>query len=625
MSKRRLDDVEAVNAPPEKRLRAADGRKKDLLSRLSDELILHILSFLPTQSLSICQRLSHRFHGLAGDSELWKQKYYSRWVWPRARRIRHLKDSGLASSTTPRPTRYTPRPSRWIGHEHLATDLENTDWKKQYRLRHNWSKGSCRVTEVEVAQPSVPPVLVKLCKGVVFTADAGNGLRAWTTGDTKLCLAKLSLSDMREGKGSCSAPTSISVTSEGGSQGDFEVTVGFEDGSYSVYSLNCDSGLFHFRFSHPASSNGAITALASSSSYLIALSQNQTLSLYRFCASPDGQGEDRDQTTKLPKLVASLKANNIFAPLSLSIRSLATETIASIVYSFARIGCGWSVGLQELRLNHDGENLGCRLATTVDLQFCASPFNPSTKVRNGKGRTRHNMHKNSDKNDSIINDLSSAPLNPCLSYTQPPTSISYSHPYLLTSHADNTLTMYLVVSTANALTIKTGRRLWGHTSSVSGVQVSERGRAVSVSSHGGEIRIWELEDMISSSLSSPSSFPSARMLRKDGSVRISAENENGIGNGNGNGNDGTTSAEANADADADVGRWKRRLLQQPLELVSEAIERRGDGLGLALQNMSRELAFAARMRGWVGFDDERVVVLRERGLGTQLLGCYDFT
>lgn len=586
-------------------------------------------------------RLSYRFYELAGDSELWKQKYYSRWVWPRARRIRHLRDSGLASNTTTtRPASYTPRPSRWIGHEHSTKDLENADWKKQYRLRHNWSKGSCRVTEVEVAQPSVPLVLVKLCKGVVFTADAGNGLRAWTAGDTKSCLAKLSLSDTREGKRSCSTPTSMSVAPEDGPKGDFQVIVGFEDGSYSVYSLNCDRARFHFRFSHPASSNGAITALASSSSYLLTLSQNQTLSLYRFCSPTPNQAEgeregeeEEEQRPKSPKLIASLKANNVFAPLSLSIRSLATEIIASIAYSFSRIGCGWSVGLQELRLNHDGENLGSRLATTVDLQFCASPFNPSTGI-NTKGKTRPQRMKNSTghinnnarKEQSVIITSSSAPLiSPSLSYTQPPTSLSYSHPYLLTSHADNTLTMYLVVSTANALTIKTGRRLWGHTSSVSGVQVSERGKAVSVSSRGGEIRIWELEDMISTPLSlsssSSSSSSSARMLQRDDSVQISAENEHkhdhdhdhDHGNGNGNRNE------------SDGGGWRRRRLQQPLELVSEAIERRGGGLGLALQDMSRELALAARMRGWVGFDDEQVVVLRERGLGTQLLGCYDFT
>ncbi|KAG5292709.1 F-box domain-containing protein [Histoplasma ohiense] len=620
MTKRRLDDFQTENAAPEKRMRTDDSSKKDLLSRLSDELILHILSFLPTQSLGFCQRLSHRFYGLAGDSELWKQKYYSRWVWPRTRRIRHLKDSGLASNVTSKPAGYIPRPSRWISYEHSARNLKNIDWKKQYRLRYNWSKGSCRVTEVEVAPPSVPPVLVKLCKGIVFTADAGNGLRAWTTGDTKLCLAKLSFSNVKEWDGPRITPTSIAVTPGGDTEGDFDVTVGFEDGSYNVYYFNYDSARFCFRFSHPTSPNGAITALASSSSYLLTLSQNQTLSLYRICSS-GRMGEEREHTTELPKLITSLKASNIFAPLSLSIRSLATEIVASIAYSFSRIGCGWSVGIQELRLNHDGENLGSRLATTVDIQFCANLFNPSTKILNTAGKTHHNkmmsvaspIHRNNRKAQSITTTPSSVPHSPSLSYTRPPTSISYSHPYLLTSHADNTLTMYLVVSTANALTIKTGRRLWGHTSSVSSVQVSERGKAVSVSSHGGEIRIWDLEDMISlssSSLSSSSSFSSARMLHRDDSVQLRAENENG----NESGNHGTG-----------TGWWRRRWLQQPLELVLEAIEKRGDGLGLALQDLSRELTLAARARGWVGFDDERVVVLRERGLGTQLLGCYDFT
>ncbi|PGG98529.1 hypothetical protein AJ79_08843 [Helicocarpus griseus UAMH5409] len=577
MSKRRLDDV-STNAPPEKRMRSDGPSKPDLLSRLSDELVLHILSFLPIQSLSLCQRLSRRFYELAGDSELWKRKYYSRWVWPRARRIRQLKDSGLST----KPASYTPRPYRWIGHENSAKDLENADWKKQYRLRHNWSRGSCRVTEVEVAQPSVPPVLAKMCKGLVFTADTSNGLRAWTTGDTKSCLAKLSLGGTRGAEGLSYTPTSIAVTPQDDSSGNFEVTLGFGDGSFSVYTLNCDNARFDFQFSHPASSNGAVTALASSSSYLLTLSQNQTLSLYRFCFNPN-LAEEEDQTTRSPKLIASLKANNIFAPLSLSIRSLSTEIVASIAYSFSRIGCGWSVGLQELRMSHDGENLGSRLATTVDLQFCASPFNPSTR--------RHSMSTdNSSKDRSVI----SSPLGPSLSYTQVPTSLSYCHPYLLTSHADNTLTMYLVVSTSSSLTIKTGRRLWGHTSSVSGVQVSDRGKAVSVSSRGGEIRIWELEDMISSNGSS-----TRTMLQRDASVQISP---------------------GNADS-------TERRLQQPtpvVELELGAFEKRGEGLGLTLEDVSRELTLA-RMRGWVGFDDEQVVVLRERGLGTQLLGCYDFT
>jgi len=47
--------------------------------------------------------------------------------------------------------------------------------------------------------------------------------------------------------------------------------------------------------------------------------------------------------------------------------------------------------------------------------------------------------------------------------------------------------------------------------------------------------------------------------------------------------------------------------------LSQAIAQRGNGLGLALEETR-----------WVGFDDEQVVVLKERKVGTQMLSCYDF-
>lgn len=42
---------------PQKRIRTRnDIRPVDRLSRLSNELLLHILSFLPVSSLNVCQR-----------------------------------------------------------------------------------------------------------------------------------------------------------------------------------------------------------------------------------------------------------------------------------------------------------------------------------------------------------------------------------------------------------------------------------------------------------------------------------------------------------------------------------------------------------------------------------------
>ena len=69
--------------------------------------------------------------------------------------------------------------------------------------------------------------------------------------------------------------------------------------------------------------------------------------------------------------------------------------------------------------------------------------------------------------------------------------------YLITSHGDNTLTLYLVRSTASNLTIDAGQRLYGHTSGVSSVLVDSRGKAVSINRNGSEMRVWELEGGVS--------------------------------------------------------------------------------------------------------------------------------
>ena len=162
-------------------------------------------------------------------------------------------------------------------------------------------------------------------------------------------------------------------------------------------------------------------------------------------------------------------------------------------------------------------------------------------------------------------------------------SLSYSHPYLLASHPDNTLTLYLVTSTSSSLSISPGSRLWGHTSSVSGAHVGGRGKAVSVSSHGDELRVWELEGGMASST------VRKRLVTRELSVRIRPE-------------EGFSS--------------------KNLDVLSNAISQRGPGLGLALEHKFEDLSVT---RGWVGFDEENVIVLREKSQGSQALVVYDFS
>lgn len=505
-------------------------------------------------------RLSRRFYSLGADSELWKRQYYSQWVRPRARRLANARRSSL-----PAKTGYSPKVSTWLDHGHLADKGKFTNWKRQYRLRHNWAKGSCRVTEAEIPHPPSPPVLTKLCAGFVFTADAAHGLRAWAAKDPMCCLGKIPFSDPSV---SSSYPSALAV---GQNQNEHEIVIGFEDGRFTRYSFHVHTCQLSRHSSHVGFSDGAITAMALSSPHLLMVSQHKILSLYHIGSRFHWTSEA--SKVKEPRQLASLRADSMIAPMTLSLRASALDIVATIVYSFFHIGCGWSLGIQELRFNKDGQQLDSRLASTVDSQYGTRPFRdplPSIQQRHSTGVEPIYSP------DSVASDA------PSILHRQPPTSMSYSHPYLLTSHADNTLTMYLVVSNADKLFVRGGQRLWGHTSSVSAVQVTHRGKAVSVSARGDEVRIWELE-------TTAPSLGSRRSLKEQSSVQISPEN--------------------NAREDSDSG-----------YLLQEARQGSG-GLGL----VSDTPAELCRMYECVGFDEERVILLREKGAGTQLLECYDFT
>lgn len=168
-----------------------------------------------------------------------------------------------------------------------------------------------------------------------------------------------------------------------------------------------------------------------------------------------------------------------------------------------------------------------------------------------------------------------------------PTSLSYTHPYLLVSHPDNTLTLYLVTSTAESLSISAGSRLWGHTSSVSGAHVGGRGKAVSISRRGDELRVWELEG----------GFASAAAKRRltTGALSVQVRPEK------------RSTAEAS---------------QAGLDLVKNVDSERPSPSQDLSGDSSCELMLT---RGWIGFDEENVVVLKEQSQGRQALVVYDFT
>ena len=549
MSKRSCEEA-GLLPNPAKRKRITPDR----LSSLSDELLLRILHYAPLQTLTTCQRISKRFETITGDSQLWRSAYYDRFVKPRALRLKWRK-----SRSAQRPIQDQPqRILKWLDEADLLTRDPKTDWKKQYKIRHNWAEGSATYTDIPVAsRPPIPPLLARLHGGIVYTVDSSEGLRAWLYKQNHSLLSQIALSDSTS-VSSSRKPTAFALDAEPADDTQQFLSVGFGDGSFDIYTYDKAKKSFGRLHSHPPSSRGMITALAYAASYLLSIDESQTLSLYRFL--PDHASTHGAAPLKPPVLLSSLASHTAWPPLSLSIRTMPLKSMlfASIAYSIPTYVSGWSTAVQEIRLSVEGEVMDSRLASAETEGFV-----PIKKP----------SHAQSLHTPQPVPFTTSA----WSERISRPTSLSYSHPYLLVSHSDNTLTLYLVTSNEQQLSIGPAKRLWGHTSSVFNAHVGGRGKAVSVSTRGDEIRVWELE--------------------------------------------GTT-----------LTRGRRLGQSEDSESIQVTPKRkREDERPAAINQTGLSTAFddakpgSSITRGWVGFDDENVVVLKERDQGSQSLVVYDFS
>ncbi|KAI1778846.1 hypothetical protein F4818DRAFT_230759 [Hypoxylon cercidicola] len=570
----------------------------DLLSPLSDELLVRILKFLSLPDLLNTSPVSRRFYDLSGDSQVWKQLYYSRFVLPRALRIPGFRDGSARDGKLHYSSRRTiwadGRRGGWADMHVGNVEDRSRNWKKQYKLRHNWSKGKCAVEELELGQePTISEtspsrkMLVKVSEGIAVTADATTGLRAWDL-KTKQLLAQIGLDEVE----SESVPSCITIDSQNLSSHILEIAVGFTDGSFGVWKLDIREGRIVRRYRHEKSSNGDLVGIAFCYPYLLTATNSVLISLYTFDGPPktnrsstvvsDGDaGPGSSSSTTLPEdtrderisdrakskipaglrhgvilqapyLLTSLKSHTSRAPLALSIRKTAGSIVASIAYTFSTLQ-GWSLGIQDLHLRPPASKskstpdiMTTQLAYTLPVRSVPSHIpSPPTSP------SRHINSLSSYRGDGDLD----GPINLC-----------YTHPYLLATLPDNTLILYLCTANATSLSISPGIRLWGHTSGISDAEITARGKAVSVSCRGEEIRVWELE---------------GRAHGRSIEVR-------------------PTSKPVTDDED--------------------------EGTELA-EHVSRSNTAAAQWddkRNWVGFDDEMVIVLKE-SKGRESLMVYDFT
>ncbi|KAM0338762.1 hypothetical protein ACHAPU_011185 [Fusarium lateritium] len=499
-----LPNQDKAQPRPSKRLRIASKACKppsrDILTTISSELLLRILSFLSSSELLDISPTSHRLCHLASDPHLWREHYYERFVLPRALRIPGFRFGGAGGTKL----QYSSRKAVWAdGRKGRApedeiiresSESESVDWKRQYKLRHNWARGKCALEEVSVRDAPEESggqkrTLVKLVEGIAITADTEHGLRAWDL-RTRRPIAQLNFHDDNESEGS--TPTSLAVD-ESGPGAMVEIIVGFADGDFGLWRLNLDGKELTRRYRHEKSCNGELAAVACGYPYVLTATTAGLISLYSFnrpatktteesatnvsdigeslLNGVKGDWEKAQTATESlppPYLLTSLKSHTTQLPLALSIRRMSSSVSASIAYTFC-VRNGWCIGVQDLLITPSCEGSGVdtltsRLASTLPISTSGGVDSP--RINGSQSEL---------------------------------TTLCYSHPYLLATLPDNTLVLYLCTSTATSFSLSPGIRLWGHTSGISDAEITPRGKAVSISTRGDEIRVWELEGRVGGS------------------------------------------------------------------------------------------------------------------------------
>ena len=462
--------------------------------------------------------------------------------------------------------RALPTPSEWLQNDFLVRRQEGTDWKSLYKLQHNWANGSCSISAMKVADgPVDSPVLVRMHEDTIVVVGVVMGIRAWSTQGGSNPLASMSI--ITGSTPSTGSPIPVSLAISPGRVGQtpcISVAIGFDDGTFSVYELDLVRAKFSRCCGHRLVQQMAITDLAISGSYLATLTEIRLLSLFRLHRRPYSP-EEVDQIR--PELLCSLESQTTWSPATLSLQSRAHVVSVSIAYVVPRHRSGWSVGVQELEFAKDGKMTKSRMATAIQQGMF-----PQSLV-----------------------SIFAAAMSPGLIISSPlplssrPTSISYNHPYLVTAHSDNTLTLYTVRSTDAKLRVGYGTRLWGHTSAVSAVHVNSRGKAVSVTSRGDDVRVWDLEGGVDARTTLQ------RMGQGELCVRIQPEMDN----------------------------------HRP-DVANSIPEDQGGNASMSMAIDSSGIAFNAPLApaaetAWIHFNEQKMFLSRRQGPGSEALIVYDFT
>ncbi|ERS99035.1 hypothetical protein HMPREF1624_04230 [Sporothrix schenckii ATCC 58251] len=551
----------------------------DCLSPLSDELLIRILGNLDMTDLLSLASVSRRFHWLADDSQLWKAIYYERYVLPRALAIPGFRAGPLISTkgttgeTADAATLFslsrTPGSGSGVGHgtadgRQMRTQSSAvrdrfgswnrsvaTSWKQKFKLRHNWARGKCAVEElrpdhgaaydgpsasrdggdvggdVDAPGDGFHQMLLKVIDGIAVTADRKRGLRVWELKSRSL----VATSDFSQRSRFATAAGSFGKARKGSHSEEY----GADQARDEAKSHGRDDVAFLTPRSLAVDVGTNVLDIA------VGLLDGG-FDIWQF---------DLAKKALTRRFSHPASSSGPLAGIAYSHPFVLTATDSGLIslYAFA----------PEAKQNAAQRVVG---SSNVPNGLGLSAPHLLTSLRSHTSRPPLAL---SIRKLALVTVASIVPVRHEDEVDGGPTTLCYSHPYLLASMPDNTLILHLCTSNASTLTISAGIRLWGHTSGISDAEITARGKAVSVSLRGEEMRVWELEGR-----------PAAERGR---SVAIRPHLR-----------------------DVASSRWSSD----------------DDGR----ESLTRDWD---ERRNWVGFDDEMVIVLKQSPGGRETLLMYDFT
>ncbi|KDQ10137.1 hypothetical protein BOTBODRAFT_36569 [Botryobasidium botryosum FD-172 SS1] len=455
---------------------------------LSDELVLHIFSYLPFVDLCVSQSVNHHWARLATDNQLWKALFLSDSPLPR---LRGSKGYPFSPSRYAESRNIKPLPSRSIASLQEKGLNHSRDWKWMYRIRSNWEKGRCRVEAVDsgnveveagagasahripLPHPTVTEVPTVYLAGDLVIASSLHEIRVYSS------LRPTAPRVIQPALLANESISTLSIDQSSHSTSTHPIPVRFasfsSSGSFHVFSITRDhtniSDSHQLTHSRTPNRRTPIMHAAYHHPLLVTLSATFQLSIYTLPPS------SLSGTPQSPTLKHTVTSFTSFPPASLTLTrtlSAASPYKLTIAYTAPVYPAHWSAAVAEISMGPDGGILSSRNISAVTMGWGMGAPMDEDDVEAVEEMERAKEQWGRKLRDVVCTESDGK--------------------WVVLAGGDNTLQVYRLQRRGSNADprLMYQRVMLGHTASIAALKVAD-GRCVSAG-RDGCVWVWDLEE-----------------------------------------------------------------------------------------------------------------------------------